>query len=47
MAAPGFGERVQKGGLREALKWRDAPWQGTELWDYAKRPAPTRPTSTT
>ena len=44
---PGFGERVQKDGLREALKWRDAAWQGTELWDYAKRPSPTSPTSAT
>jgi enoyl-CoA hydratase len=44
---PGFGERVQKDGLREALKWRDTAWQGTELWDYAKRPSTTTPTSAT
>jgi enoyl-CoA hydratase len=31
---PGFRERVQQDGLREALKWRDAAWQGTSLWDY-------------
>lgn len=31
---PGFSERVQKDGLRQALKWRDEAWQGSKLWDY-------------
>ncbi len=31
---PGFRERVEKDGLREALKWRDAQWQGTSPWDH-------------
>ncbi|MFN0095367.1 MAG: enoyl-CoA hydratase-related protein [Dehalococcoidia bacterium] len=31
---PGFRERVEKDGLREALKWRDREWAGTSLWDH-------------
>ena len=33
---PGFRERVQQDGLREALKWRDAAWQDSALWGYKK-----------
>jgi enoyl-CoA hydratase len=36
---PGFRERVQRDGLTEALKWRDAPWQGSALWDYPRAKA--------
>ena len=32
---PGFRERVEDEGLREALKWRDREWKGTERWDHA------------
>ena len=31
---PGFRERVEEDGLREALKWRDREWKDTELWDH-------------
>jgi enoyl-CoA hydratase len=33
---PGFRERVQQDGLREALKWRDAAWQDSTLWGYKR-----------
>ena len=33
---PGFRERVEEDGLREALRWRDREWRGTELWDHGK-----------
>jgi enoyl-CoA hydratase len=33
---PGFRERVASEGLSAALKWRDAPWQGTSLWRYGQ-----------
>lgn len=36
---PGFRERVQRDGLREALKWRDAAWQGSALWQYPRAKA--------
>ena len=35
---PGFRERVEEDGLREALRWRDREWRGTELWDHGKEP---------
>jgi enoyl-CoA hydratase len=39
---PGFRERVQQDGLSAALKWRDAPWQGTGLWQYQDAPVAER-----
>lgn len=36
---PGFRERVERDGLREALKWRDAAWQGSALWQYPRAKA--------
>jgi hypothetical protein len=29
-----FLARVVREGLSAALTWRDAPWQGTALWQY-------------